>query len=210
MSGMTHQFMEKVSKDMSQSNKKNVARIAGDDDIELLQKLVKRDQFLQVVNMSPPANWVKDHPTAKNVKYIPIERIELLLTRIFQEWRVEILREGQLAQSIFVTVRLHYLDPITHEWRWQDGVGAAPLQTNKDSSAADLANIKSNAVMIGLPAAESYALKDAAEKIGRLFGKDINRRDVAGFTPIYDTHSSKVRIANEKKKIRKKLEDENS
>lgn len=190
------------------SSKKNVARIVGDD-VELLSKLVQRDQFLQVVNMSPPETWVKDHPTAKGVKYIPIERIELLLTRIFQEWRVEVLREGQLAQSIFVTVRLHYKDPIDGSWRWQDGIGAAPLQTNKDSSAADLANIKSNAVMIGLPAAESFAVKDAAEKIGRLFGKDINRRDVAGFTPIYDTHSSKVRIANEKKKIRENLNNEN-
>lgn len=31
--------------------------------------------------------------------------------------------------------------------------------------------------MIGTPAAESYAIKDAAEKIGKLFGKDMNRAD---------------------------------
>ena len=32
-------------------------------------------------------------------------------------------------------------------------------------------------VMKAAPAAESYAIKDAAEKIGKLFGKDLNRAD---------------------------------
>jgi len=188
---------------MAKQNK-SLVQIVGDD-VEILSKLVQRDQFLKVVNQGPPPNWVKSHPTAKGVKYVPIEKIELLLTRIFQEWWVEILREGQLAQSIFVTVRLHYLDPVDRKWRTQDGTGAAPLQTDQGTSAADLANIKSNAVMLGLPAAESYAVKDAAEKIGRIFGKDINRKDVAGFTPNYDTQAAKAKITREKNKIKDKL-----
>lgn len=179
------------------SKNKSLVKIVGDQ--VQLEKLVKRDQFLQVVNTDPPAAWVKDHPFAKGVKYIPIERVELLLTRIFQEWRVEVQREGQLANSLYVTVRLHYLDPIDGQWRWQDGVGAAPIKTDKGETAANMAAIKSDAVMTGLPAAESFAVKDAAEKIGRLFGKDINRKDVAGFTPSYDTQSAKVRITKQKK-----------
>lgn len=182
---------------------KSLVKIVGDE-IQL-EKLVKRDQFLQVVNTEPPTAWVKEHPFAKGVKYIPIERIELLLTRIFQEWRVEIKREGQLAQSLFVTVRLHYLDPIDGDWRWQDGTGAAPLKTDKGESAADLIHIKNDAVMTGLPAAESFAVKDAAEKIGRLFGKDLNRKDVAGFVPSYDTQSAKIKITKAKKAIQEKL-----
>lgn len=187
---------------------KSLVKIVGND-IEILEKLVQRDQFLQVVNQKPSPNWVKDHPTAKGVKYIPIEIVELLLTRIFQEWRVEIRREGQLAQSLFVTVRLHYKDPIDGEWRWQDGTGAAPLQTDSGKTAADLGAIKSNAVAIGLPAAESFAVKDAAEKIGRLFGKDLNRKDVNGFTPSYDTQSAKITITKQKKAIKERLNEDN-
>ena len=182
---------------------KSLVKIVGDE--VQLEKLVKRDQFLQVVNTPPPNAWIKEHPFAKGVKYMPIERIELLLTRIFQEWRVEIKREGQLAQSLFVTVRLHYLDPKDGECRWQDGTGAAPLKTDKGASAADLASIKNDAVMTGLPAAESFAVKDAAEKIGRLFGKDLNRKDVAGFTPSYDTQSAKIKITKAKNAIKDKL-----
>src|SRR5690606_33074060 len=115
----------------------------------------------------------------------------------------------QLAQSLFVTVRLHYKDPIDGEWRWQDGTGAAPLKTKAGSTAADLNAILNDAVMTGLPAAESFAVKDAAEKIGRLFGKDLNRKDVAGFTPSYDTQSAKIKITKAKKKIREKLYEDN-
>lgn len=189
------------------SKNKTLVKVVGDD-IEILEKLVQRDQFLQVVNQAPSPKWIKDHPTAKGVKYIPVEIIELLLTRIFQEWRVEVRREGQLAQSIYTTIRLHYKDPIDGEWRWQDGTGAVPLQTDSGKTAADLSAIKSNAVTLGLPAAESFALKDAAEKIGRLFGKDLNRKDVIGFTASYDTQGAKAKITKEKNKLKEQLDAE--
>lgn len=181
-----------------------LVRIVGDD-VEL-EKLVKRDQFLQVVNTEPPKAWIKDHPFAKGVKYMPIERVELLLTRIFQEWRVEVKREGQIANSIYVTVKLHYKDPIDGLWRWQDGTGAAPIKTRKGADASDMAAILNDAVMTGLPAAKSYAIKDAAENIGRLFGKDINRKDVAGFVPSYDTDGAKEIIDQKKQEMRDKLD----
>ena len=189
-------------------NTKTLVEVMGED--VKLAELVQRDEFLQVVNTEPPKNWVKDHPFAKGVKYLPIEKVELLLTRIFQQWKVEVLREGQLAQSLYVTVRLHYLDPITSEWMWQDGVGAAPLKTNKGESAANLSAILNDAVKTGLPAAESFAVKDAAEKIGKLFGKDLNRKDVMDFSPTYATQQGKIRATKQKKKILEDLENESN
>ena len=90
------------------------------DQSELLE-FKKMDDFLKVVNIDPPQSFVTDHPTAKGVKYIAIDKVELLLTKVFQQWYVEILREGQLLNSIFTTVRLHYMHPITGEWTHQDG-----------------------------------------------------------------------------------------
>ena len=174
------------------SEPKTLVTIVGDN-IELA-KLIKRDQFLQVVNTPPPTNWVKDHPFASKVKYLPIEKVELLLTRIFQEWHVEIRDSKQIMNSLAVTVRLHYKDPIDGEYRWQEGVGAVPAQTDKGAKASDMTAILSDAVMKGLPSAESFAIKDAAEKIGKLFGKDLNRRDVMPFNPTYDTSEAKTKL----------------
>jgi hypothetical protein len=82
-----------------------------------------------------------------------------------------------IANSVVVTVRLFYQDVLSNEMLWQDGIGAAPIQTDKGAGAMDWNATKNDAVMKAAPAAESYAVKDAAEKIGKLFGKDMNRAD---------------------------------
>lgn len=135
------------------------------------------------LNVKPPDTWVKQHPFASGVKYLPIERVEWLLTKIFFRWYVEVLETKIIANAITVTVRLFYMDRLSDGGGYlhQDGVGAAPLQTDKGAGAIDFDKIKNDAVMKALPAAESYAIKDAAEKIGRIFGKDLNRKDEIGY-----------------------------
>jgi len=145
------------------------------------EKAFKNDQLNTLLNQKPPQSWIKDHPFAKNVKYISIERIELLLTKIFQQWKLEVLNYSQLFNSVAVHVRLHYLNPTDGNWYFQDGLGAVGIQTDAGKAASDLTAIKQDAVMKALPAAESYALKDAAEKLGELFGKNLNRKETAPF-----------------------------
>jgi hypothetical protein len=117
----------------------------------------------------------------QNIKYIPIEIVEYLLTSIFIKWYVEIKETQVIANSVVVTIRLHYQNPTDAEMRYQDGIGAAVMQTAKDAGATDFTQIKSDAVMKAAPAAKSYAIKDAAETIGKLFGKDLNRKDAFGY-----------------------------
>ncbi len=145
----------------------------------------KNDQLNLLLNQPTPEKWIKDHPFAKNVKYIPIDKVEFLLTRIFQEWKVEIITYSALFNSVSCHIRLHYKNPISGEWSFHDGVGAVGVQTDAGKSAADLGAIKQDAVMKALPAAESYAIKDAAEKLGILFGKNLNRKDTIGFAGAY-------------------------
>ena len=137
----------------------------------------KENQLNILLNHEPKKEWLRMHPVAKNVVYIPIERIEYLLTNIFLVWNVEVKEIKLIANSVVVTVRLNYKDPVTQLMQFHDGIGAAPLQTEKNAGAIEFEKIKSNAVILAAPAAESYAIKDAAEKLGKLFGKDLNRSD---------------------------------
>ncbi len=152
------------------------------------------DTWNELLNMPPHASWLKKHPfaTAKNDQgqtvpalYLPIDKVEFLLTYIYGKWKVEVLKVQPLFNSVQVTVRLHVRNPITLEWEWNDGVGAVPVQTNAGASAADLSQVKSAAVQMCAPAAETYAEKDAAEKFGRIFGRDLNRRDTIMFSGAY-------------------------
>lgn len=148
--------------------------------LENTELTVKNTQLSILLNVEPPAEWIKTHPNI-NSKYIPIEIVEYLLTRIFGKWRVEIKESKLVANSIQVTVRLHFIDPITGQWDWQDGIGASPLQTDKGAGAIDFQKIKNAAVMMAAPSAESFAIKDAAEKLGKIFGKDLNRKDAMAY-----------------------------
>lgn len=144
---------------------------------KLSPELNKSNQLNVLLNQEPNPKWILIHPMAKGARYIPIEIIEFLLTSIFVKWKVEIKKSEVMANSVIVTIRLHYLDPVTQEWEWQDGIGAAPIQTDKGASATDFSKVKNDALMKAAPAAESFAIKDAAEKLGKLFGKDLNRKN---------------------------------
>jgi len=167
---------------------------------EQMAKLENMNNLNILLNQPPAQSWIKKHPTAKNVVYIPVERIEYLMTRIFVKWRVEVKTVFQLANSVVVTVRVHYLDPV-NGWEWQDGVGASPLQTESGAGAIDWNQIKSAAVQIATPAAESYAFKDACEKIGKLFGKDLNRKDTMNYDGLTNVFTQR------KEDLKRKVEE---
>ena len=148
---------------------------------------IKQNSLNILLNYEPKEEWIKKHPVIKGYKYLPIERVEWLLTAIFQRWRVEVKDVKQVANSVVVTVRLHVFNPITGEFDYQDGVGACPLQVDKGSaSAIDWSKIKTGAVQMSAPSAETYAIKDAAEKLGKLFGKDLNRKDLMSYENLKD------------------------
>ena len=137
---------------------------------------VKLNNLQVLLNQEPSSSWLEKHPMITNYHYLPIQRVEWLLTRIFKKWWVDILNTTLIANSAVVTIRLSVINPLDGKVWHQDGVGAAPIQTDKGKGATDFNHVKSDGVMKAIPSAESYAIKDAAEKFGKLFGKDVGRK----------------------------------
>ena len=130
---------------------------------ELMDKIA---QFNLVLNGETPEEWIKVLP-GTTVKYVPIQRLEWLMTSIFGQFKYEVKSVSVIDNSISVLVRVHYYNPVLDVWEWADGVGASPLMATEGEMAVALA----------LPAAKSFAVKDAVEPLGKLFGKDLNRAD---------------------------------
>jgi hypothetical protein len=141
----------------------------------------KSEALNAILNAEPPAKWVKVHPFITDWKYIPIDKIEYLLRKVFKSYKIEILREGTAFNGVFVVVRIHYLNPATNQMDYHDGIGACQLQTKKGTSPADLANINNGAVSMAFPIAKTFAVKDACDHFGKLFGSDLNRKDTVPF-----------------------------
>lgn len=139
---------------------------------------IKHDDLSFFLNQSPPAKWVKKHPYIKDHLYLPIEKVEFMLQRFFKLSRISILREGTAFNGVYVVVRVEYLHPVTNQMEWHDGIGAIQLQTSKGTSPADLANINNGAISMAFGIAKSVAIKDATDHIGRVFGRDLNRKDI--------------------------------
>lgn len=158
--------------------------------LKLAREKADRDILLRVLNQKPPAKWVKKR--YDGIEYIPIEIIENTLTQLFQTWRVDVKETKLILNSITATVRVWYRDPITSEMYYQDGVGAVPVQTDK-GTILSIETIKPNALQIGLPMAKSYAIKDAVEHIGKLFGRDIGRKSELDFVPRYINEDGSIR-----------------
>lgn len=137
---------------------------------------LKENQLTVLLNTAPPTAWVKEQPMAKTA-YLPIDKVQYLLTKIYGKWWVEVINTQVFANSVTVTVRLFVRNPLTGETEHNDGVGAAPIQTDKGKGAMDWNFAKADGVQKALPAAKAYAIKDAAEEFGKIFGRDLNRKD---------------------------------
>jgi hypothetical protein len=161
------------------------------------------DQLKTLLNATPNMAWVKKHPFT-GVPYIPVDKIEYMLDRVFGRWRREIKQVFQIENAVVAIVRLHYWnpsiarldhqgyqifgkdgEPIMGDWDYHDGTGAMPIQVESGSKASDMSQIKAAAIQLAAPAAASYALKDAADNLGKLFGRDITRKDTVAWDPSF-------------------------
>jgi hypothetical protein len=141
----------------------------------------KNDQLNLLLNQEPKKEWVKEHPFVKGHKYIPIDKVEFMLRKIFKKYAIEITNQGTSFNGVWVTVRVHYFHPTEATMMYHDGIGAVQLQTAKGTSPADLANINNGALSMAYPIAKTLAIKDACDHFGKLFGCDLNRKDTMAF-----------------------------
>ena len=150
-----------------------------------IQVAGKAESLNAILNTPPPEKWIKTHPYISNYRYLPIDKVEYLLRKIFKRYRIEVRKTGMLMNSVEVTVRVHYWDITTHQMDYHDGVGACELQTSKDSGPLkmDMSNVNKGAVAMALPIAKSVAVKDACDHFGKIFGCDLNRKDTLAFEP---------------------------
>ena len=131
---------------------------------------VKVDSFNELLNKQPPAKWLKKHPQHRNLEYIPVDIVKNTIITIFGDYDWSIKDVKIIANSVLVYGTLSVVNPITGRTRNVDGIGAVPIQLKSGSNPTDFSNIISDAIQKNSPAADSFAFKNAAQKLGKLFG----------------------------------------
>jgi len=144
----------------------------------------KNNALTVLLNQAPPTSWLKKQD---GVTHLPIDKVRFLLTKIFGEWWQEIKQVHIVANSVVVTVTLHYFNPVTEKWMQMDGIGAAPINTKKGAGTMDWNNIVHDSVHKCAGAADAFALKNAAKKLGKIFGSDLMKDDILSYDGLIDT-----------------------
>jgi hypothetical protein len=150
---------------------------------EGVENVEKMEGLTAILNVEPPTKWVKEHPYIRGHKYLPIDKVEYLLRKIFKKYTIQITGQGTAFNGVWVTVRVSYLNPITGQMDFQEGIGASQLQTAKGTSPADLANINNGALSMAFPLAKTLAIKDACQLIGNVFGGNLDRKETVEWRP---------------------------
>lgn len=131
--------------------------------------------YQELVSSDPRSSWVKTNPFSNNARYLPIRIVEELLSGIFPFWQVKQQGEPKiLGNSIVISVQLEVFNPLIGQWMTYAGVGAVPIEVEKNAHPTDWTQLKPKALHKNVPAALSFAVSNAAKKIGRIFGSHLN------------------------------------
>jgi len=121
------------------------------------------DNLDDVLNAEPNPQWLeKESIGGKDVFNLSIEKTEFILNRLFRNVIIEV-KELKVQEGIgSILVRVHYTNR-DGEKMFQDGVASCDA---KDTTARSM-----------MPALKSVAIKDSCHHLGRIFGRDLNRKN---------------------------------
>ena len=145
------------------------------------------EAFQNWLNKTPAKSEIKTNPYAGNSQYIPIGIIEQRLDEMYAGlWCIDECHLQVIANSVVCALTLKVFHPVAKIWINRSGIGAIPIQLNKGESEMSFSTIKSDAIRKNAPAAKSQAIRNAAQSLGSVFGRNLNRDDVGDFTPLTD------------------------
>lgn len=147
--------------------------------------------------------------SGKDYDYIPIEVIEESLRQIFLRQIDFIIKQSYRDLNSFVVIaRLRYVDPATGLTRIIDGIGAASLQQDSGAQISDFnSTMKKNAMELGVGIAYSRAIKNAAKKLGKLFGANLNRDEEIENVTVFKKAPKDEQLEEVKKLFMEKIAD---
>ena len=178
--------------EVAPTNNNQVAQNENHDAI--MEFRTKLQAFTERLNKLPEAESI-DKTADGKANTVLISHIEMLLDEyFFGLWETENFKWSVITNEIVGSIDLVFTHPISGQKMRR--VGAAAIQIMVDKAPSDLQGIeknkwalnpdhkKSNALDMGFPKLKAECLKNAAQSLGKLFGRDLNRKKQDTFKPL--------------------------
>jgi hypothetical protein len=138
--------------------------------------------FLKRINQDPNPAEVQVNAHAGNTKYLPISYLEMQLDEyFFGLWETRDFRFERMGNEIMGSLTLRVFHPVALQWIERQGVAATMIRLKSGSKSYELENKIANALEMDAPHLKADCLRNAVQSLGKLFGRDLNRK----FTDIY-------------------------
>lgn len=161
----------------------------------------KIQNFVNKLNSLPDPQSIDKTPDGKAATMV-ISYMEMTLDEyFFGLWSTENFKWSVIANEVVGSLDLICTHPVTGKDIRR--VGAACIQimvdkrpdnVNPSEWANNPANKKPNALDMGFPKLKAECLKNAAQSLGKLFGRDLNRKKQDIFQPLVNTNTLDERI----------------
>lgn len=173
---------------------------------------LKLQNFTQRINAAPKPESIGKTPD-KKANTILISHIEMTLDEYcFGLWSTENFRWTQCGNEVVGAIDLKIFHPVAGVWITRQGAAAITIMVDavperlkwsaddapdeaeikkkeRNAWALDMQNKKPSALDMSFPKLKAECLKNAAQSLGSLFGRDLNRKagDVDSFQPLIPT-----------------------
>lgn len=146
--------------------------------------LARLQNVSKMLNKQPKKDSVKANPYANNSKYIPISFVEMSLDEsFFGLWQTRNFTSQVVVNEIIGEIELGVFHPVAKEWIWRTGVASTPIQVSAGQQLTPENKIK-NTLVKDYPHMKAECIKNAARSLGKLFGRDLNRKFEDQYTPM--------------------------
>jgi hypothetical protein len=156
--------------------------------------LIKVEKMNALFNREPEKQFVTDFKGQFN--YLPISHIETRLDELFfGQWSTSNFKYQQICNEIIGDIELTVTHPLTGQKITRSGAASVVIMQDKGASLASFTDTKKkNALIMGFPKLKTECMKNAAQSIGKAFGRDLNRK-------ILDSYENMIPVSSEESLI---------
>lgn len=140
-------------------------------------------RFVGALNRPPDEKEVKQNPSG--ALYIPISFLQMSLDEyFFGLWKTENFRWQVMGNEIAGSIDLHVFHPVERVWIVRTGAAATMIRQHKGAAVTDYSAKIHNALEMDVPHLLADCLRNAVQSLGKLFGRDLNRKFADAYAPL--------------------------
>lgn len=154
-------------------------------DEEIKQWRIRLQGFTKALNAEPNKDEVRVNQHAANTLYLPISYVEMSLDELFFGlWETKDFRWRNYANEIVGTITLRVFHPVANQWIERTGASATMIRQQRGAGITELEKKIHNALEMDFPHLKADCIVNAAKSLGKMFGRDLNRKFADVYRPL--------------------------